>query len=97
MNASSTCALSEPVDFHCATKCFWLRFMICPAKITMSGITTTATAVRSGDTTSIMISTPTTVNAETMSWLSACVSDWPRLSMSLVTRESNSPRGCLSK
>ena len=39
-------------------------------------------------------STPTMVSSEVTTWLSVCCSDWARLSMSLVTRLSISPRGC---
>ena len=42
---------------------------------------------------SIMISTPTIVSSDVMSWVRLCWSDWPMLSMSLVTRLSRSPRG----
>ena len=46
---------------------------------------------------SIRISTQTIVSSDVMSWVRLCWSDWPMLSMSLVTRLSRSPRGWLSK
>ncbi len=45
----------------------------------------------------IIDSTATTVSNEVISWLIVCWRDWLTLSMSLVTRESSSPRGCRSK
>ena len=62
-----------------------------------SGTVTSATTASTGEITSIMVSTPTTVSSETTSWLIVCCSVWLTLSMSLVTRDSSSPRGCRSK
>ena len=44
-----------------------------------------------------MVSTPTMVSTDVTIWLSVCCIDWPRLSMSLVTRLRISPRGWRSK
>ena len=70
----------------------------------MTTVTTSDAGTASSDTiargrliVSIMISTPMTVRIEVMSWVSVCCSDWPMLSMSLVTRLRMSPRGCSSK
>ena len=52
---------------------------------------------RIGLISSIMISTPTIVSSDVISWVRLCWSDWPMLSMSFVTRLSRSPRGWLSK
>ena len=41
----------------------------------------------------IITSTPTSWRLEDSSWLSVCCMLWARLSMSLVTRLSRSPRG----
>ena len=46
---------------------------------------------------SIMISTPTTVSSEVISWVRLCWSVWLMLSMSLVTRDRMSPRDSRSK
>ena len=54
---------------------------------------TTATRARSHDTTNIITSVPTSVSVEVSIWLRVCCMPWARLSMSLVTRESRSPRG----
>ena len=58
---------------------------------------TSAIRASSGETTNIMISTPTTVSSAVSSWLSVCCIDWAMLSMSLVTRLRSSPRVDLSK
>ena len=45
----------------------------------------------------ITASTPTTVSSDVSNWLIVCCSVWLTLSMSFVTRDSSSPRGCRSK
>ena len=57
-----------------------------------SGIVTSAITESSGETTTIITSTPTTVSSETTSWLSVCCRLVLTLSMSLVARLSTSPR-----
>ena len=51
----------------------------------------------SGDTTIIMTTTPITVRIDVTSWLIVCWRLVETLSMSLVTRESTSPRCLPSK
>ena len=63
----------------------------------VTGTVTSATSASVGEIENIIASTPTTVSSETSSWLIVCCRVWLTLSMSLVTRESSSPRGCLSK
>ena len=62
MNASSTCALSEPVWRHCATKRVFDRLVMAFIVNIDTGIVTSATSDRSGEIVIIMISTPTSVS-----------------------------------
>ena len=62
-----------------------------------AGTARSDTTARMGLIRTIMISTPTIVSSDVISWVRLCWSDWPMLSMSLVTRLSRSPRGWLSK
>ena len=62
-----------------------------------TGTTSRETTARIGLISSIMISTPTIVSSDVIIWVRLCWSDWPMLSMSLVTRLSRSPRGWPSK
>ena len=62
-----------------------------------AGTASSDTRARIGLMRTIMISTPTMVSSDVMSWVRLCWRDWPMLSMSLVTRLSRSPRGWLSK
>ena len=62
-----------------------------------AGTASSEMTARIGLIVSIMISTPTIVSSDVMSWVRLCWSDWPMLSMSLVTRLSRSPRGWPSK
>ncbi len=71
--------------------------MICPVTTIPTGTVTSAIRARVGEIENIIASTPTTVSSETSSWLIVCWRVWLTLSMSLVTRESSSPRGCRSK
>ena len=97
VNASSMCALSEPVCFHWATNSFCERLAIRVVTAIDSGMVTSAITASSGEMTSIRTTTPTTVSSEVSSWLSVCCRLWAMLSMSLVTRLSRSPRGWVSK
>ncbi len=90
-------ALSSPVAFHWATNSFCDRLPMTPATSTVAGMVTRAIRARVGETTNIMIRTPTTVSNEVSSWLRVCCRAWAMLSMSLVTRLSSSPRGDRSK
>lgn len=97
MKASSTCALSVPVRRHWAMNSPCDRFMIVRLTSSVTGTVTSATTASSGEMTTIMVMTPTTVSNEVSSWPIVCCSVWLLLSMSLVTRLSSSPRGWRSK
>ena len=71
--------------------------MIWPLSAIPTGTVTSAISASVGEIENIIASTPMTVSSETSSWLIVCCSVWLMLSMSLVTRESSSPRGCRSK
>ena len=73
------------------------RFMIREVTSIEIGTVAIATSARVGEIQTIIDSTPTTVSSEVSIWLIVCCSDWLMLSMSLVTRDSSSPRGWLSK
>ncbi|PSK65328.1 hypothetical protein B0E53_02699 [Micromonospora sp. MH33] len=88
---------SSPVCRHWAMNRRCERFAICWVTTTDSGTATRATRASSGEIQNIMASTPTTVSSALSSWLSVCDRVCEMLSMSLVTRLSSSPRGCLSK
>ena len=62
-----------------------------------TGIITRATSVMTALMDSIMASTPTTVTAEVIIWVTPWFRLWPRVSTSLVMRESVSPVEFLSK
>lgn len=62
-----------------------------------SGTVTTVKSVSSGEIVSIITSTAITVRTEVSSWVIDIDSDWARLSTSLVTRLSTSPRCRVSK
>ncbi len=97
MYISSTCAFSLPVERHCCTKCGCDRL---PTRVAMtkdSGTVTSATSASSQETQNIITSTPMMVSTELISWPIDCWSVCPMLSMSLVARESTSPRRLLSK
>jgi hypothetical protein len=90
-------AFSSPVWRHCATNCFCERFVIAFVTSSDSGIDTSATSASSGEISNIISTTPMTVSSDVSSWDSVCWRLWETLSMSLVTRLSNSPRGWRSK
>jgi hypothetical protein len=89
--------LSFPVDAHWATNCCCERLTMKSVVSRAAGTASRETTARIGLISSIMISTPTIVRSEVMSWVRLCWSDWPMLSMSLVTRLRVSPRGWPSK
>ncbi len=89
--------LSSPVDVHCWMKCRWLRLPIAPVSTIEIGIVTSAMSESRGEIHTIIETIATTVMRLVSSWLRVCCSDCATLSMSLVTRLSTSPRGCLSK
>ncbi len=92
MKVSSTSALSLPVSIHWATNFPRDRLVMAFIDQIDSGIVTSATSASFHDTTNIITSVPTSVSVEVSIWLSVCCMPWARLSMSLVTRLSRSPR-----
>ena len=96
VNTSSACALSAPVYRHCAMK----RGRALPAMnfIMNSDTGTAARAItaRIGEITNIMMATPIIVRIDVRICEIVCCRLCDRLSMSLVTRLSRSPRGWLS-
>ena len=96
MKASSTWALSEPVWVHWAMKRVFDRLAIIFMVQIDSGIVMVAIRASCHEITYIMISVPAMVSSDVSIWLSVCWRLWAMLSMSLVTRLSRSPRGCLS-
>ena len=90
-------ALSRPVRRHWSMNMPWLRFITAPVTNIVIGTVTSATSASCQEIVNIMTTTKTTVSSDVSSWLIVCCSDWLTLSMSLVTRLSSSPRGCLSK
>src|SRR6476469_886508 len=97
VNDSSMCAFNAPVCFHCAMNSFCARLPTALVTNTEAGMISSAITASSGEIVNIMIMTPTTVSTEVSSWLIVCCNVVEMLSMSLVTRESNSPRGWPSK
>ncbi len=97
MYISSTCALSRPVIFHWATNCGWASLPTRVGTTTDTGTVTSAIRASSQEIQNIIASTPKMVSPETTICDTLCWRLWPRLSMSLVTRLSTSPRGWLSK
>ena len=61
------------------------------------GITSSEMSASSGLIQSIIASTPMIVATDVMIWVRLCCRVLAMLSMSLVTRLSVSPRGCVSK
>lgn len=97
VNASSMWALRAPVLRHWAMNSFCARLPMNPVMKTDAGTTASAISDSSGEIVSIMTITPMTVSNDVISWLSVCCRVEEMLSMSLVTRESSSPRGWPSK
>ena len=85
-------ALSRPVLRHCATNSRCERRAIVRVASSDSGTVSTVISANSGEIVSIIASTATTVSTDVSSWLIVIDSDDWMLSMSLVTRLSNSPR-----
>ncbi len=94
---SSMWPFRRPVNFHCLMNCGCARLAILRIATAEAGTVTSAIRASSQDTMNISVTTPTIVSSEVTSWLSVCCTDCCRLSMSLVTRLSISPRGCRSK
>ena len=69
------------------------RFITCAVISTVSGTEISTTRASGGDSQNINASTPITVKMLLSICARVCCSDWAMLSMSLVTRLSNSPRG----
>jgi hypothetical protein len=90
-------ALSVPVRRHCWMNMPCERFITAPVTYIEIGTETSATIASTGEIQNIIASTARTVSSELSIWLIVCWSVWLMLSMSLVTRLSSSPRGCLSK
>ena len=78
---------------HCAMKRGCERRAIALVTTIVTGIVTSAINASSGEITNMKTTTPMTVSSEVSSWLSVCCRLWAMLSMSFVTRLSNSPRG----
>ena len=93
VKASSTWALSAPVCLHWAMKRGRARALIVFIVHSDTGTVTSATTASSGEMVNIITTTPMSVSVDTRIWLMVCWRLWARLSMSLVTRLSRSPRG----
>ena len=89
--------MSWPVRRHWVMNLVWERFITVPATTTVRGIVTSAISARTHEIVSIIAKTNTTVSTDVRSWLIVCWRLCETLSMSLVTRLSNSPRGTRSK
>jgi hypothetical protein len=97
VKVSSTMPLSSPVLRHCCTNSFCERLAIRAVTTIEIGTVTRAMRASTHEIQNIMTRTATTVSSELSSCERVCCRDWLTLSMSLVTRLSTSPRGCLSK
>jgi hypothetical protein len=85
--------LSVPVWRHWSTNFFFDRFVMNFRVNVDTGIVINAIDASSGEIENIRITTPTSVSDDVSIWLRVCWRLWARLSMSLVTRLSRSPRG----
>ena len=90
-------ALSRPVLVHCAMNSRCERRAIARVATTDSGTVSRVIPVSSGEMVSIISSTVATVSTALSSWVIVIDSEVCRLSMSLVTRLSTSPRCRVSK
>ena len=72
-------------------KCFWENRTITMTKAKDTGMMHRATKVSCQLMESIMISTPTRVQTEVISWVTLWFRELVRVSTSLVIRESTSP------
>ena len=88
---SSTWPLSSPRFFCWAAKLPCDLFVICEMPRKATGRVRRLMRVKRGLMVSIMMITPTIVQAEVMSWVRLCWSVLPILSMSFVTRLMTSP------
>ena len=77
---------------HCATNLARDRLVISFIVHSDSGMLTSATRASTHETTNIITRVPTSVRVDVSIWQSVCCMPWARLSMSLVTRLSRSPR-----
>jgi hypothetical protein len=75
----------------------WLRLPIWPVNNIADGIVTRAMTDSSGEIQIIIETIATTVMSAVSNWLIVCCRDWATLSMSLVARLNNSPRGWVSR
>ncbi len=82
---------------HCAANCFCERLAIMMVSTNDSGMHSTEMPASSGLMVSIMTSTPMIVSTDVMICVRLCCSDCEMLSMSLVMRDSTSPREWSSK
>ena len=82
---------------HCAANCFCEREAMSTVTTSDAGTTASEMSASSGLIVSIISSTPITVSTDVISWVRLCWSVWLMLSMSLVTRDSVSPRDERSK
>ena len=96
VKASSTWELRSPVCFHWATNRPLERRVIALTPKMAIGTISRAMVASTQSMRNIAISTPVTVSTEVSIWLRVCWRLVARLSMSLVTRLSRSPRGWLS-
>ncbi len=96
MKASSICAFSSPVLPH------WARYFGRARAATMRipkieiGTVINATSASSHEIVNIITATPMSSSTDVSIWLSVCCRLWARLSRSLVTRLSRSPRASWS-
>ncbi len=97
VKTSSMWPLSRPVLAHCFMNSGCDLLVTALVMANASGSVSRATSDSSGEMTSIMTSVPMTMRIEVSSWLMVCWNDWAMLSMSLVVRESTSPRSVRSK
>ena len=96
VKVSSICALSTPVLPHWARNFGRARAATTRMPKTDTGTVVSATSASSGEIVNIITATPMSSSTDVSIWLSVCCRLWARLSRSLVTRLSRSPRGCWS-
>ena len=93
VKVSSICAFSWPVLRHCAMKRGRARDPILRMIHNDTGTVVRAISANDGEMAIIIPATPTSSRTDVSIWLSVCWRLWARLSRSLVTRLSRSPRG----
>ena len=94
---SSTWPFTEPSTFCWARKYFWLNLTTNSTSAIETGRIKMAISVIVGLMVSIMMSTPIMVVTLVISWVMLWFRLWPRVSTSLVMRESTSPTVRFSK